>query len=68
MNADVYRGPWGGANCRDSLAQPLRTCNCPQGMRGGCEGRGVSITVCVRVHERERERERENFTVRIISP
>ena len=42
MNADVYRGPWGGANCRDSLAQPLRTCNCPQGMRGGCEGRGVS--------------------------
>ena len=21
MNADVYQGPWGGANCRDSIAQ-----------------------------------------------
>jgi len=31
MNPDVYRGPWGGSNCRDSLAQPLRECNCPAG-------------------------------------
>ena len=21
MNPDVYQGPWGGANCRDSVAQ-----------------------------------------------
>ena len=21
MNPDVYKGPWGGANCRDSVAQ-----------------------------------------------
>lgn len=26
MNADVYRGPWGGANCRDSLAQVNNNC------------------------------------------
>lgn len=31
MNADVYRGPWGGSNCRDSPAQTLRTCNCQHG-------------------------------------
>lgn len=24
MNADVYQGPWGGAKCRDSLAQVRR--------------------------------------------
>ncbi|XP_031572240.1 alanine--glyoxylate aminotransferase 2, mitochondrial-like [Actinia tenebrosa] len=31
MNPDVYRGPWGGANCRDSVAQTQRTCNCSPG-------------------------------------
>ncbi|KAJ7382147.1 alanine--glyoxylate aminotransferase 2 [Desmophyllum pertusum] len=31
MNPDVYQGPWGGANCRDSIAQTDRTCNCPAG-------------------------------------
>ncbi|KAL5467522.1 hypothetical protein EMCRGX_G031766 [Ephydatia muelleri] len=28
---DVFRGPWGGANCRDSIAQTQRKCNCPEG-------------------------------------
>ncbi|KAK9752994.1 Aminotransferase class-III [Popillia japonica] len=28
MNPDVYRGIWGGANCRDSTVQTTRTCNC----------------------------------------
>ncbi|EDO34914.1 predicted protein [Nematostella vectensis] len=28
MNPDVYRGPWGGANCRDSISQTDRACNC----------------------------------------
>jgi predicted nucleic acid-binding protein len=23
MNADVYRGLWGGSNCRDSIAQVM---------------------------------------------
>ncbi|XP_076470378.1 alanine--glyoxylate aminotransferase 2, mitochondrial-like [Babylonia areolata] len=31
MNPDVYRGPWGGARCRDSPAQTLRSCDCPEG-------------------------------------
>ncbi|XP_020626627.1 alanine--glyoxylate aminotransferase 2, mitochondrial-like [Orbicella faveolata] len=31
MNPDVYQGPWGGANCRDSVAQTDRTCNCAAG-------------------------------------
>jgi alanine-glyoxylate transaminase/(R)-3-amino-2-methylpropionate-pyruvate transaminase len=31
MNPDVYRGPWGGANCRDSPAQTQRSCDCPAG-------------------------------------
>ncbi|XP_073245497.1 alanine--glyoxylate aminotransferase 2, mitochondrial-like [Porites lutea] len=31
MNADVYQGPWGGAKCRDSLAQADRTCDCAAG-------------------------------------
>lgn len=31
MNADVYRGPWGGANCRDSVAQTTKDCNCAPG-------------------------------------
>eukprot|EP00117_Sycon_ciliatum_P018591 scpid52834/ scgid17129/ Alanine--glyoxylate aminotransferase 2, mitochondrial; (R)-3-amino-2-methylpropionate--pyruvate transaminase; Beta-ALAAT II; Beta-alanine-pyruvate aminotransferase; D-AIBAT len=28
MNPDVYRGPWGGARCRDSPIQTQRECNC----------------------------------------
>lgn len=31
MNPDVYRGPWGGANCRDSPVQADRECPCPEG-------------------------------------
>ncbi|CAI8008520.1 Alanine--glyoxylate aminotransferase 2, mitochondrial [Geodia barretti] len=31
INPDVYRGPWGGANCRDSIAQTQRSCQCAQG-------------------------------------
>ena len=40
MNPDVYRGPWGGANCRESIAQPLRSCDCVPGESG-------DVTVCV---------------------
>lgn len=28
MNPDVFRGPWGGANCRDSPVQSKRHCDC----------------------------------------
>ncbi|CAH1778693.1 unnamed protein product, partial [Owenia fusiformis] len=28
MNPDVYRGIWGGANCRDSPVQTQRQCDC----------------------------------------
>ena len=31
INPDVYRGPWGGANCRDGIAQTQRSCNCSEG-------------------------------------
>ena len=31
MNPDVYRGPWGGANCRDSPVQTDRACSCGAG-------------------------------------
>jgi len=31
MNPDVYRGPWGGKNCRDSPIQSDRSCNCGPG-------------------------------------
>ena len=31
MNPNVYQGVFGGANCRDSLSQPLRSCDCEQG-------------------------------------
>jgi hypothetical protein len=27
MNADVYRGLWGGSNCRDSIAQVMNMNN-----------------------------------------
>lgn len=28
MNPDVYRGIWGGVNCRDSPIQTSRKCSC----------------------------------------
>ena len=28
MNPDVYKGKWGGKNCRDGPAQTLRDCSC----------------------------------------
>ncbi len=28
MNPDVYKGLWGGSNCRDSVVQADRKCNC----------------------------------------
>ncbi|CAN7937868.1 unnamed protein product [Ixodes hexagonus] len=31
MNADPYRGPWGGQACRDCLVQSQRRCACPEG-------------------------------------
>ncbi|XP_070575625.1 alanine--glyoxylate aminotransferase 2, mitochondrial-like isoform X2 [Ptychodera flava] len=31
MNADVFRGPYGGAHCRDSPVQTIRSCDCPSG-------------------------------------
>lgn len=31
MNPDVYRGLWGGARCRDSVAQTQRQCDCLPG-------------------------------------
>uniref|UniRef100_A0A1B6E8D9 Alanine--glyoxylate aminotransferase 2, mitochondrial n=1 Tax=Clastoptera arizonana TaxID=38151 RepID=A0A1B6E8D9_9HEMI len=31
MNPDVYRGLWGGANCRDSPVQTDRQCDCSDG-------------------------------------
>ncbi|XP_065915308.1 alanine--glyoxylate aminotransferase 2, mitochondrial-like [Dysidea avara] len=33
-NPDVFRGVWGGANCRDSLSQTTRSCSCGD---GACE-------------------------------
>lgn len=31
MNPDVFKGPWGGHNCRDSLVQTTRHCSCDVG-------------------------------------
>ncbi|XP_046559357.1 alanine--glyoxylate aminotransferase 2, mitochondrial-like [Haliotis rubra] len=31
MNPDPFRGPWGGARCRDSPSQTIRSCNCAEG-------------------------------------
>ena len=28
MTPDVYKGPWGGNKCRDSIVQAARTCDC----------------------------------------
>jgi len=38
MNPDVYRGPYGGANCRDSPVQTNRACECPAGQ---CKARTI---------------------------
>ncbi|CAD5117899.1 DgyrCDS6644 [Dimorphilus gyrociliatus] len=34
VNPDVYKGPWGGSNCRDSPVQTDRQCDCSS---GSCE-------------------------------
>lgn len=31
MNPDVYRGPWGGRNCRDCVVPGTRSCDCAEG-------------------------------------
>lgn len=31
LNPDVFRGPWGGAKCRDSPGQTIRPCECAEG-------------------------------------
>ncbi|XP_033124756.1 alanine--glyoxylate aminotransferase 2, mitochondrial-like isoform X2 [Anneissia japonica] len=31
INADPFRGPWGGSNCRDSPVQTIRSCDCKAG-------------------------------------
>lgn len=31
MLPDVFRGPWGGSNCRDSPVQTVRKCSCSEG-------------------------------------
>lgn len=40
MNPDVYRGPWGGKNCRDSPVQTNRDCNCQAGQ---CEANDMYL-------------------------
>ncbi|KAK7114554.1 alanine--glyoxylate aminotransferase 2, mitochondrial-like [Littorina saxatilis] len=37
MNPDVFRGPWGGAHCRDSPGQTIRPCDCPEGTCQACD-------------------------------
>ncbi|XP_035419667.1 alanine--glyoxylate aminotransferase 2, mitochondrial isoform X3 [Cygnus atratus] len=32
MLPDVFRGPWGGSNCRDSPVQTVRKCSCSEGV------------------------------------
>ncbi|EDV29075.1 uncharacterized protein TRIADDRAFT_63204 [Trichoplax adhaerens] len=36
MNPDVYRGPWGGSRCRDSVVQTTRDCDCSEGECKAC--------------------------------
>ncbi|XP_065065242.1 alanine--glyoxylate aminotransferase 2, mitochondrial-like isoform X2 [Rhopilema esculentum] len=38
MNPDVYRGIWGGKNCRDSPVQTSRDCDCNPGQCKACDG------------------------------
>lgn len=37
MNPDVYKGPWGGKNCRDSPSQADRDCSCRPGECQACD-------------------------------
>lgn len=37
MNPDIYRGVWGGKNCRDSPIQSLRNCSCEQNECVACD-------------------------------
>ncbi len=37
MNPDVYRGPWGGNNCRDSVSQTDRQCSCKPNECQACD-------------------------------
>jgi len=37
MNPDVYRGVWGGKNCRDSPVQALRDCSCKPNECQACD-------------------------------
>lgn len=39
MNPDVYKGIWGGKNCRDSVVQTTRQCNCS----GECDAKNKYI-------------------------
>uniref|UniRef100_UPI00358FCCF0 alanine--glyoxylate aminotransferase 2, mitochondrial isoform X2 n=1 Tax=Myxine glutinosa TaxID=7769 RepID=UPI00358FCCF0 len=40
MCPDVFRGPWGGAHCRDSPVQTLRTCSCSP---GSCHAKNMYV-------------------------
>uniref|UniRef100_UPI00398EC86D alanine--glyoxylate aminotransferase 2, mitochondrial n=1 Tax=Pristiophorus japonicus TaxID=55135 RepID=UPI00398EC86D len=40
MCPDVYRGPWGGSQCRDSPVQTLRHCDCSA---GSCQAKHAYI-------------------------
>lgn len=35
-NPDVYKGPWGGQNCRDSPVQLQTSCTCTNECKAGC--------------------------------
>ncbi|VDK24414.1 unnamed protein product, partial [Anisakis simplex] len=37
MCPDPYKGPWGGRNCRDSLLQPKRSCECNYSQCKACD-------------------------------
>ncbi|XP_045464050.1 alanine--glyoxylate aminotransferase 2, mitochondrial [Harmonia axyridis] len=37
MNPDVFRGPWGGSNCRDSVSQTSRECSCQLDQCEACD-------------------------------
>lgn len=37
MNADVFRGPWGGARCKNSPVQTTRDCACAEGHCQACD-------------------------------
>ncbi|XP_071823300.1 alanine--glyoxylate aminotransferase 2, mitochondrial-like [Apostichopus japonicus] len=40
MNPDVYRGPWGGKHCRDSIVQTNRDCDCQVGQ---CQAKDMYV-------------------------